>query len=168
MQKKNNIKIILATDKNGGLGYKGRLAWKNKEDLKHFSTKTKGCTLIMGRNTYDECKDLKGREKVVVTSKKIDGVDCYTSLEEALYNTRHKNCWVIGGASIYNYIIDQINKNKVLKYKDVEFKVSMIEHTLIDKEYKCDVFVNIDSFDVFSEKKGETCIFRKCLIKKRI
>lgn len=46
--------VILATDLNGALGFKGQLPWpKLKHDMKHFREKTLNHTIVMGRRTWD-------------------------------------------------------------------------------------------------------------------
>ena len=47
------IKMILATDANGGLGFKNSLPWYIPEDLQYFKSVTDGQTVVMGRKTFE-------------------------------------------------------------------------------------------------------------------
>ncbi len=48
------MKLIIACDPNGGIGYENRLPWSNIQgDLPRFKRLTEGQTVIMGRNTWD-------------------------------------------------------------------------------------------------------------------
>jgi dihydrofolate reductase len=48
------MKLSIAADPNGGIGYKNRLPWiKLQGDLPRFKYLTDNQTVIMGRNTWD-------------------------------------------------------------------------------------------------------------------
>ena len=47
------ISIIVAINKNNGIGYKNELLYWLPNDLKRFKTLTTGHTIIMGRKTLD-------------------------------------------------------------------------------------------------------------------
>ena len=56
------INIILAVDKNGGLGLKNKLPWYLKDELKIFKEKTKDSILIVGRKTLEDLPQLEDRQ----------------------------------------------------------------------------------------------------------
>ena len=79
-------------------------------DLKHFSTVTKGHTVIMGRNTYESIfarlgKPLPDRTNIVVTrnpSFKALGCTIVHSLEEAIkISPKIEEVFIIGGSQLY-------------------------------------------------------------------
>ena len=47
------ISIIVAINKNNGIGYKNELLYWLPNDLKRFKTLTTGHTIIMGRKTFE-------------------------------------------------------------------------------------------------------------------
>ena len=73
---KNMIRAILAHDSQWGIGKNGDLPWpKNSEDLKWFKECTTGCTVMMGRGTWESLKfkPLPNRTNAIVTSQNIQG-----------------------------------------------------------------------------------------------
>ncbi|MCU9938288.1 dihydrofolate reductase [Mycoplasmopsis felis] len=46
------IKLIIATDLYGGIGYLNKLPWNIPNELKLFNKITQNATLLMGLNTY--------------------------------------------------------------------------------------------------------------------
>ena len=65
------INLILATDKNGGIGYKNRLPWPSlKKDMEKFKSLTSNNICIMGSNTWNSLpkKPLPNRINVVLSS----------------------------------------------------------------------------------------------------
>ena len=51
-----NFKLIVAVDKNNGIGKNNKIPWYFSEDLKYFAKNTKGSgnnAIIMGRKTYE-------------------------------------------------------------------------------------------------------------------
>lgn len=137
---KPNINIIVAFTKKFGIGINSSLPWNLPEDLKHFSTITKGNVVVMGKHTWNSIpndkKPLKNRINVVVTTTpdKIvpisnevyvhpDNLDDYLSI--------FKNVFVIGGAMLYK------------KYMGV---ASKIYATVIEKDFECDTYFPVDDF----------------------
>lgn len=109
------ISIIVAIDQNKAIGKDNQLLWHLPNDLKFFKKTTSGHTIIMGRKTYDSIgKPLPNRRNIVITRNKdlkIDGAEVYTSLKEALENSKSENeIFVIGGAEIYNQALPLSNK----------------------------------------------------------
>lgn len=117
---RQNKALIVALDKNLGIGYKGGLPWKLKGDLKRFKALTLGGVLIMGRKTFESLPGkLEGRHLIVVSKDPAFVSNVHepdqmvygsNSLQEAaekaawliaLKKTATKNIWYIGGASIF-------------------------------------------------------------------
>ena len=132
--------IIVATEKNNGIGNKNKLPWNYiKNDMKLFSQLTKGENLnnaiIMGKKTFLSIgKELEGRKNLIIsTSLTLN----YLDINNIKYNPDNSkifsninNCiqfcnsqnfdsvWIIGGEEIYNQflslnIIDNIYQCKI-------------------------------------------------------
>ncbi len=109
------IKIIAAVGKNLELGKKGGLIWHLPNDLKFFKSQTQGCTVVMGRNTYNSLpKKLPNRKHMVITdsdvfNKSVDDVEIFYNLEDLLNavnkEAKKAEVFIIGGASIYRQFI---------------------------------------------------------------
>jgi dihydrofolate reductase len=57
---------IACVDANGVIGQNGQLAYKIPADQLFFKTKTKNHAVLVGKNTFEEVKDLKDRDWVVL------------------------------------------------------------------------------------------------------
>lgn len=66
------MKAIIAQNKKGIIGNKGKIPWYSPDDLKHFKklTSDPNLTLLVGYNTAKGLPPLKGR-KVVVDNKSM-------------------------------------------------------------------------------------------------
>ena len=98
-----NMKIIVAINDLNGIGYKNQIPWFEPEDLKFFKKMTVGCSVIMGRNTYESMgkKPLVERQNVVVSSRIYEKVDNATNLDEALAKCKFSPM-ICGGVRLYN------------------------------------------------------------------
>ena len=105
------ISIIVGTSENRVIGHLNKIPWYLPRDLRHFSTTTKGHTVIMGRNTYESIvtrngKPLPERNNIVVTRQKdfnAPGCAVVHSLDEALEKSpKNEEVFVIGGSQLYN------------------------------------------------------------------
>jgi len=122
------MKLIIACDKNGGIGYENRLPWsKIQGDLPRFKALTDKHPVIMCRNTWDSLpkKPLPNRMNIVVTSRPFEheGVTC---LEEIGNYTDFY--WLIGGAKLINTCWQWINE---------------IHLTRVFAQYICDTFIDL-------------------------
>lgn len=101
------ISIIVAMDKNRGIGNKGDLLTFLPGDLPRFKRITSGHTVIMGRKTFDSLPNgpLPNRENIVISRNKalqIDGANVVHSLDEALkLCKKNEEVFIIGGGEIY-------------------------------------------------------------------
>lgn len=120
------ITIILALDKNGGIGKNNELPWVLKEDLAHFKRTTLGKTIVMGSNTYRSLPNgaLKGRNNIVVTSGIIEEAQTIHSLCDI-----PKDCFIIGGAALI---------------KSTLFLADKLVLTHVDAVVDADTFIDID------------------------
>lgn len=136
------IKMIFATGLRGEFGKNGGLPWGHVPgDLPYFKEYTKGCTLVMGRGTWDSLPGkLPGRVHVVLSSTPVDGADFTISDIDEIRNM--ENVCIIGGRDV---IGEALLRNLVN-----EVSVSFIS----GGPYECDVRLPIDSIldDVFCNK----------------
>lgn len=98
--------IIVAISANNVIGCDNKLPWHYPADLQRFRRVTRGNTVVMGRLTYESIgKPLPDRRNIVVTSGRIDGVECVRSVQEAAAiaasNDPGASTWFIGGARIF-------------------------------------------------------------------
>lgn len=122
------MKLIIACDLNGGIGYENRLPWSNIQgDLPRFKRLTDGHPVIMGRNTWDSLpkKPLPNRINIVVTTRPFEqeGVTCVDDI------MNHSDFyWLIGGARLINQSWQWINEIHLTKVYD---------------HYTCDTFIDL-------------------------
>lgn len=133
------MNLIVAVDKNWGIGYQNKLLISIPEDMKFFRETTTGKVVVMGRKTMESFpggRPLRDRTNIVLTKKKnYDGkgatvVHSIEELEEVLKNYDTDDVYVIGGESVYKALIDQCDVAHI---------------TRIDYAYQADAhFPNID------------------------
>lgn len=113
------IRAILAHDSQYGIGKDGDLPWpKNSEDLKWFKECTTGCTVMMGRKTWESLpfKPLPNRINAIVTSQNVEGalgcvvVNMKNMLEILPEMKAQKDIWVIGGAQLIESMLPYIDE----------------------------------------------------------
>lgn len=119
------IALIVAVDRNLGIGCKNRLPWHYPEDLQYFKKMTLDSTVVMGYNTYLSIgKPLPNRHNVVVTndtSLQIDGVEMAYDLIDYLndYKESDERIFIIGGASIYEQSFPYADELFITEIDDV-------------------------------------------------
>ena len=157
------MNIIVAIEKNNGMGYQNKIPWYLKNDLKHFSSITTSQNsnknvVIMGRKTWESIpsnyRPLKNRINIILTKNnenvQVDSSmnDCFikNSLQHALdfCNSLSINeIFIIGGSQLYNEAIN----HKLIKNLYI---------TEIYRKFDCDTFFpSIDSnlFELVSVSK---------------
>lgn len=133
------MKLIIASDPNGGIGYKNRLPWTNIQgDLPRFKRLTAGGIVVMGRNTWDSLpkKPLPGRLNVVVTSNpsSVHGEGIVVTANSD-FSTADDRYWLIGGAQLVNSCWDYINEIHLTKVYDHYACDSFIDLVYIEANY---------------------------------
>lgn len=139
-----NISMIAAVDQEFGLGYKGELLYRIKEDMKFFREITMGKVVIMGNKTYETMPDggLPNRYNVIVAmpGEKValpnKGQVC--SLETALSISDEKEVVVMGGASIYKQCINYADTIYLTEIEGKK-KADAVFPSFNAKEYKMEV-----------------------------
>lgn len=132
------ISIIVAADRNWGIGNGGKLLTSIPEDLRFFRETTRDKVVIMGRKTVESLpggQPLPNRTTILVTrdpSFQMKDVVIVHSVEEALKEAKKykTDIYVAGGGEIYE---------QMLKYCDEALV------TYIDYSYQADTrFPNLD------------------------
>lgn len=108
------VTIIAAMTKNRAIGYRGKLIYRLKEDLRNFKALTTNNVVIMGRRTFESLPGLlPDRIHYIVGS--VSGMAqpqlfLTTSVEDALNqarrNTPEKERFIIGGGMVYRYALE--------------------------------------------------------------
>ena len=100
-----DLTIVVATDRQRGIGIGNTLPWKLPEDLAFFKRTTTGHPIIMGRKTFDSIgRALPNRRNIVITRNRDwqhEGVEAVGSLADAIALVGEQTAFVIGGAQIY-------------------------------------------------------------------
>jgi len=113
------LSLIVAMTPEGGIGKDGTLPWKSlKSDMKFFKQTTLGAgknAVVMGRKTWQSIpskfRPLAGRRNIVISRNPnaraeydipdtVPVVSSFAAVEDNLQGI--ENCFVIGGAAIYN------------------------------------------------------------------
>lgn len=136
-------KIILCTDKNGGIGFENSIPWHSSEDFKHFKEETAGKIVVMGYNTWKSLpkRPLPGRLNIVLLSREYDDRDEHDIGTNVLFMdvdsigeilTNNPEAIVMGGARIYEAAMPYIDG---------------IILSTVTGDYTCDTFFNVTRFD---------------------
>lgn len=129
------LAIIYARSSNGVIGMDGGIPWSIPEDMAHFKRLTAGCTVIMGRKTWESLPErsrpLPGRRNIVLSHRldfEAPGAEVAHSLGEALCMAALKDkgtVWVMGGTRLYTRVMPHADR---------------IEVTEVHKEFEGDTF----------------------------
>lgn len=132
------MELIVAVDRNWAIGKDGDQLVYIPEDLKRFKALTMGHPVILGRKTlatFPGGRPLKGRPNLILSRDPNfapEGAQVYPDVESLLENAP-EDSFVIGGASVYNLLVDACDTAHVTK---------------IDGEFPADTwFPNLDERD---------------------
>ena len=148
------MNLIVAVDKNWGIGKDNHLLASLPGDMKYFKEQTMGKVVVMGRKTYESIPGGKGlpkRTNIVMTSNTDYSADgaIVVHNEQELFDEIKKydaeDVFLIGGASLYN------------KYYKICDKLYI---TRIDADLGADTFItNMDedsNFEIISESENQS------------
>ena len=155
------MNIIVAVDKNWGIGKNNRLLVSIPADMKMFREETTGKVVVMGRRTLESFPNglpLKNRENIIITrnpSFQVKGATVVHSIEEALEEVKKypaEDVYCIGGDSVYKQMLPYCDVAHVTKIdfayeadryfpdldKDPQWEIAAEsdEQTYFDLEYK--------------------------------
>ncbi|MBQ3376530.1 MAG: UDP-glucose 4-epimerase GalE [Erysipelotrichaceae bacterium] len=162
------LTISIAMQENKGIGYKGRLPWHLKEELKLFKNNTIGKNILMGQTTYEGLpRKLKDRHTIVCSidpEYRVDDPDAEVTydLKKFLEEKEFSDDEVIvcGGASIYRQAYPYCQKALISFVKgeyevDAYFSVFEMSDWQIDKEVEYEDFI----YREMSRKRSDKRIF---------
>lgn len=140
------MKLIVACDPKGGIGYKNKLPWtKIQGDLPRFRELTTNQIVVMGHTTWDSLpvKPLPNRFNIVVSNNRFDVPEGTTivTLLEVISMEKYSKVWLIGGAklieSCWNFI-DEIHLTRTFtKYTCDKF----LDLVYLEQFFACDRIV---------------------------
>ena len=161
------VSLIVAMDKNRGIGKNNDLMWHLPNDMRFFKETTVNHIVVMGRKNYDSIPEkyrpLPNRRNIILTRNsnfKAKDCDVFNSLDDALgayeYGSE-KTIFIIGGGQIYALALAQeVVDEMYITYVDgdydadtffPEFDESKWSKELVLKQEKDDRHKN--SFEVF-------------------
>lgn len=136
------MNLIVAVDKNWGIGSKNKLLVAIPSDMKFFRETTSGKVVVLGRKTLETFPNglpLKNRTNIILTNNKdfqAKGAIICHSMEEVLEELKKydsEDIYIIGGETIYR---------QFLPYCDVAH-ITKIDHAFEADTY----FPNLDEME---------------------
>jgi len=115
------IALIVAMDSNRVIGKDNQLPWHLPADLAYFKKVTLGHKIVMGRKTFESIgRPLPDRENMILTRDPLynkKGVQTLHSIDELLIlaNEVNETIFVIGGAEIFNEMLEYATKLYITK-----------------------------------------------------
>jgi dihydrofolate reductase len=108
------LSLIVALDRDHGIGQDNQLPWQLPDDLKRFKALTIGKPILMGRKTAQSLgRALPGRPNLVLTRSgqvPFEGMQAVSSIDEALQFAAASGAdelCVIGGGEIFRLVMAQ-------------------------------------------------------------
>jgi dihydrofolate reductase len=136
------MNLIVAVDKNWGIGCNNQLLVSIPADMKLFRETTSGKVVVMGRKTLESFPNglpLKNRTNIVLTGNpdyQVKGATVLHTVEEVLEELKQyddEDIFIIGGESIYRQFLPYCSVAHVTK---------------IDHDYEADAyFPNLDEME---------------------
>jgi dihydrofolate reductase len=120
-----SVRLMVAAAENDVIGRGDEIPWRLTADLRRFASLTRGHAVVLGRRTHESIvaragRPLPGRHCIVVSSRALgaqpDGVEVVTSADGAAHRAEEvcrefgvEDWFVIGGASIYQQLLDRVD-----------------------------------------------------------
>lgn len=120
------LSIIVTKAKNNIIGKNNSYVFNISNDRERFMNITENHSIIMGRKTFENLgRILPNRKNIVMTQNrnlKIENVEIvHDVMELKEYVNSDEECFVIGGAMIYNLLMPYVEKMYVTEVdKDAE------------------------------------------------
>lgn len=110
------IAIVVAYDKNRGIGTGGDLPWGRSlpADLAHFKELTTGGAVVMGRKTYESIggRPLPNRKNIVLSTGEVAGAIGAKNFAQALQlasEEPNQDIFVIGGERVFAEALPEVD-----------------------------------------------------------
>ncbi len=166
--------LVLCVDRNYNIGYKNKMLFHLKSDLKHFRELTLDSDILMGRNTFLSMGILDRRMHHVISSTldiEDDRVIVYRNVEEFLEKYNKDHIFFIGGANLYRSLRDYITKaiitevDALAEYADVSIEnlredsrfipISRLKNDRDTYNYTITTYLRKDKYEDISVKTGD-------------
>lgn len=140
------MNLIVAVDREWGIGNKGKLLARVWGDLQNFRKLTEGKVVIYGYNTlatFPKGKALKKRANILLTRKEnfsAEDITVANSIENLLEITKKYNddeLFVIGGESVYRQLLEYCNRAYVTKFAASFKKDAYMPNLDLDTDWQC-------------------------------
>ena len=159
------VRLIVAHDKNHGIGYIGRIPWRCPKDMQHFRDVTtatvdpaKQNAVLMGRRTWESLHGrlLPNRFHACVSSTRQEGIDTYASVPEAVQalsqKPRIEAIFAIGGVHVYrevleSYDVETIYVTRIHSEFPTDREVKFVQKHLKNRSFKR--IMGTEDFDIF-------------------
>ena len=155
------MNAIVAVGSDYGIGRDNDLIFNIPEDKKFFRSMTAGKTVVMGRKTLESMpggKPLPKRRNIVLSRdasyapEGVESVHSFEELFELIKDIPSDEVFLIGGAEIYNALLDKCDKAYVTHVRDSrpadkffpnieKMPQWSMEYTSEEKEYEGTKFV---------------------------
>ncbi|MFP4402536.1 MAG: dihydrofolate reductase [Candidatus Nanoarchaeia archaeon] len=153
--KSNTKKIAMICalcEANNVIGDNGNIPWHIREDFKIFKELTQGCSIIMGRKTWDSLpkKPLPNRENIVISSTQREeyehwACDLNTAITYAkLLENSNEYIWIIGGQRVYEEGLEVCDE---------------LHLSFVHGEYQGDTYFPQIPLDIFKEDEKKRKIY---------
>lgn len=109
------FKIIVATDKNRGIGYKGKLPWHVPSDLKYYKETTSGMKVVYGSTTFNNLPKIENRNIYVIGNVSNEAKNNYkliTDINKFITEQSNSNeiVWICGGERTYKTFLPYVSE----------------------------------------------------------
>ncbi|MEN9303236.1 MAG: hypothetical protein RL264_1665 [Bacteroidota bacterium] len=156
------VALIVAMDKQRGIGKNNDLMWHLPVDMQFFKEKTKGQIVVMGRKNYDSIPEkfrpLPGRLNVVLTrNTDFTAENClvFHSLNDCLAHfseEKERTVFIIGGGEIYKMALEANCVNELFitqvdatfgadtffpSFEEKDWKIEQIGKQEADERHEC-------------------------------
>lgn len=140
------MKLIVAVDREWGIGYRGKLLATVKEDLAHFRELTVGKTIVYGSvtlRTFPNGRPLKDRINLILSTnpnlKPEEAVVLHSVEELIAYEKAHpdEDIVVVGGASVYKQLLPYCEAAYVTRFDALFEKDAYFPNLDEDSNWQC-------------------------------
>lgn len=146
----STVALIVAVDKEWGIGKNNDLMWHLPADMKFFKDTTTGQVIVTGRKNYESIPErfrpLPNRENAVLTRNpdyEAPGAQLFSSLESCMEHYRNeteRTIFIIGGGQIFKEALEfGIVDEMYITYVDGTFDADVFFPKINENDWKSEV-----------------------------
>lgn len=168
------MKLIVAVDKEWGIGYKGELLARVRADLQNFRKETEGRVVVLGSKTlatFPGGRPLKNRTNIVLSRNPDyapEGALVAHSIDELLAiagEYESDNVCIIGGETVYTQLLSYCDTAIVTKFDQSFEKDAFMPNLDADESWRLvdeseEMAANPDT-DSPADLKFKFCTYKK-------